>query len=142
MTIKNNRKSGAVKCAPTGPPGRQGLYDPWFEHESCGVGFVVNIKGQKSHAIIQQALQVLLNLDHRGACGCEANTGDGAGILIQPSHDFLKLAAKEARISLPAPGEYAVGMVFLPPKSAQRSESEKIFRDIVAEEGQRLLGWR
>ena len=126
----------------TGPPPKQGLYDPQFEHEACGVGFVVNIKGRKSHAIIQQALQVLLNLDHRGACGCEANTGDGAGILIQPPHDFLKLVAKEARINLPAPGEYAVGMVFLPPKSSQRAECEKIFRDIVHEEGQRLLGWR
>src|SRR5579864_1146565 len=111
------------------PPGKQGLYDPQFEHEACGVGFVVNIKGRKSHGIIQQALQVLLNLDHRGACGCEANTGDGAGILIQPPHEFLKLAAKEARISLPAPGEYGVGMVFLPPKTAQRSECEKIFRE-------------
>src|SRR5579863_4556931 len=100
----------------TGLPSKQGLYDPQFEHEACGVGFVVNIKGRKSHAIIQQALQVLLNLDHRGACGCEANTGDGAGILIQPPHDFLKLAAKEARLNLPAPGEYAVGMVFMPPK--------------------------
>jgi len=106
------------------------------------VGFVVNIKGRKSHSIIQQALEVLLNLDHRGACGCEANTGDGAGILIQPPHDFLKLVAKEARISLPAPGDYAVGMLFLPPKTSQRAECEKIFRDIVTEEGQTLLGWR
>src|SRR5215470_19973001 len=123
-------------------PGKQGLYDPQFEHDSCGVGFVVNIKGEKSHSIIRQALQVLLNLDHRGACGCEANTGDGAGILIQPPHDFLKLVAKEARISLPAPGEYAVGMLFMPPKAGQRSECEKIFRQIVTEEGQGLLGWR
>src|SRR5579883_2450010 len=141
MTRKTEKKIGG-KAPRTGPPAAQGLYDPQFEHEACGVGFVVNIKGRKSHAIIQQALQVLLNLDHRGACGCEANTGDGAGILIQPPHDFLKLAAKEARISLPAPGEYAVGMVFLPPKSSQRSECEKIFREIVSEEGQRFLGWR
>ncbi|HZR19302.1 MAG TPA: glutamate synthase large subunit [Verrucomicrobiae bacterium] len=126
----------------TGPPPKQGLYDPQFEHEACGVGFVVNIKGRKSHAIIQQALQVLLNLDHRGACGCEANTGDGAGILIQPPHDFLKLVAKETRITLPNPGEYAVGMIFLPPKAGQRSECEKIFREIVQEEGQGVLGWR
>src|SRR6478736_7550819 len=123
-------------------PLAQGLYDPQFEHEACGVGFVANIKGQKSHSIIRQGIQVLLNLDHRGACGCEANTGDGAGILIQPPHDFLKLVAKEARISLPAPGEYAVGMLFMPPKAAQRAECEKIFRDIVTEEGQTLLGWR
>src|SRR6201981_2658282 len=94
-----------------GPPAKQGLYDPRFEHEACGVGFVVNVKGRKSHAIIRNALEVLHNLDHRGACGCEANTGDGAGILIQPPHEFLKLVAKEGRVSLPSAGEYAVGMV-------------------------------
>jgi glutamate synthase (ferredoxin) len=126
----------------TGPPPKQGLYDPQFEHDSCGVGFVVNIKGRKSHAIIQQALQILLNLDHRGACGCEANTGDGAGILIQPPHEFLKRVAKEAKVTLPAPGEYGVGMVFLPRDRSYRAECEKIFSRIVAEEGQRLLGWR
>jgi len=123
-------------------PGKQGLYDPQFEHDSCGVGFVVNIKGEKSHTIIRQALQLLLNLDHRGACGCEANTGDGAGITIQPPHDFLKLVAKEARVSLPPAGDYAVGMVFMPPKRSERLECEKIFANIVAEEGQSLLGWR
>src|SRR5579864_7218697 len=129
MTRKTDKKiTGQTRR--TGPPARQGLYDPQFEHEACGVGFVVNIKGRKSHSIIQQALQVLLNLDHRGACGCEANTGDGVGILIQPPHDFLKLVAKETRISLPAPGEYAVGMMFLPPKSTHRAECEKIFREI------------
>src|SRR3954447_2193147 len=96
------------------PPAKQGLYDPQFENESCGVGFVVNIKGRKSHAIIRQAIEVLLNLDHRGACGCEANTGDGAGILIQTPHNFLKIVAREARVALPGPGEYGVGMVFLP----------------------------
>jgi glutamate synthase (ferredoxin) len=126
----------------TGPPVKQGLYDPQFEHESCGVGFVVNIKGRKSHAIIQQALQVLLNLNHRGACGCEANTGDGAGILIQPPHEFLKLVAREARVTLPSAGEYGVGMVFLPNDVAQRGECEKILEGIAAEEGQPVLGWR
>src|SRR6266566_971186 len=126
----------------TGPPAKEGLYDPQFEHESCGVGFVVNIKGKKSHAIIEQSLQVLLNLDHRGACGCEANTGDGAGILIQPPHECLKLVAKEGRVTLPARGEYGVGMAFMPHKRSQRAECEKIFANIVAEEGQRLLGWR
>src|SRR5512135_533180 len=123
-------------------PGKQGLYDPQFEHEACGVGFVVNIKGRKSHAIIQQALQVLLNLNHRGACGCEANTGDGAGILIQTPHEFLKLVAREARVSLPGAGEYGVGMVFLPSDAAQRAECEKVFAEIAAEEGQPVLGWR
>ena len=91
-------KSNGDQGRRTGPPPAQGLYDPRFEHEACGVGFVVNIKGQKSHAIIQQAMQVLLNLDHRGACGCEANTGDGAGILIQPPHEFFKLVALPVRV--------------------------------------------
>ncbi|MDW8310264.1 MAG: glutamate synthase central domain-containing protein, partial [Verrucomicrobiales bacterium] len=124
------------------PPGPQGLYDPWFEHDACGVGFVVNVKGRKSHTIIQQAIEVLLNLDHRGACGCEANTGDGAGILIQTPHEFLKLVSREARVKLPGPGEYGVGMVFLPQDRRQRAACEKIFAEIVAEEGQKLLGWR
>jgi len=102
----------------------------------------MNIKGEKSHAIIRQALQLLLNLDHRGACGCEANTGDGAGILIQPPHDFLRLVAKEGKVSLPAAGDYVVGMVFMLSKRSERAECEKVFANIVAEEGQTLLGWR
>ena len=84
-----------------GGPKKQGLYDPRFEHDSCGVGFVVNIKGEKSHEIVDQALTVLQNLDHRGACGCEANTGDGAGILMQMPHGFLKSASKQAGVALP-----------------------------------------
>jgi glutamate synthase (ferredoxin) len=96
----------------------------------------------KSHEIIRQALEVLLNLDHRGACGCEANTGDGAGVLMQMPHEFLKLAAKEAGVSLPTFGEYGVGMVFLPPDPSERAECEKVFEQIVAEEGQCVLGWR
>src|SRR5712691_3700594 len=142
MTSNPEIRTEGARAWRTGLPAKQGLYDPQFEHEACGVGFVVNIKGRKSHAIIQQALEVLMNLDHRGACGCEANTGDGAGILIQPPHRFLKLAAKEARVKLPGPGEYGVGMLFLPQDPAQRLECEKIFADIVTEEGQRLLGWR
>src|SRR5512138_333214 len=127
MTNSCEMKSSCGTDRQLGPPVKQGLYDPQFEHEACGVGFVVNIKGRKSHAIIQQALQVLLNLNHRGACGCEANTGDGAGILIQPPHEFLKLVAREARVSLPGPGEYGVGMLFLPQDAARRAECEKIF---------------
>src|SRR5881628_3654095 len=142
MARKSEFGSRGNRARRTGPPAKQGLYDPQFEHEACGVGFVVNIKGRKSHAIIQQSLQVLQNLDHRGACGCEANTGDGAGILIQPPHDFLKLVAKEARVRLPARGDYAVGMIFLPQDAAQRAECEKAFGTIVAEEGQKVLGWR
>src|SRR5260370_29186197 len=98
MIKKAAKKADGI---PARAPGKQGLYDPQFEHEACGVGFVVNIKGRKSHAIIQRALEVLLNLDHRGACGCEANTGDGAGILIQPPHDFLKLVRTEGPMTLP-----------------------------------------
>src|SRR5512146_1636691 len=131
MKCKSDTKRDGSQVRRTRPPGPEGLYDPQFEHEACGVGFVVNIKGRKSHAIIQQAIQILLNLDHRGACGCEANTGDGAGILIQPPHDFLKLVAKEARVSLPSAGEYGVGMMFLPNPPAQRAECEKIFGEIV-----------
>jgi glutamate synthase (ferredoxin) len=123
-------------------PGAQGLYDPQFEHDACGVGFLVNVKGRKSHEMVTQALQILRNLDHRGACGCEANTGDGAGLLVQMPHEFLKIATREARVALPGPGEYGVGMVFLPPDPAERRGCEQIFERIVAEEGQRLLGWR
>src|SRR5213075_1308020 len=106
------------------------------------VGFLVNVKGRKSHGIIQQALQILRNLDHRGACGCEANTGDGAGILLQMPHEFLKQAARTAGLSLPGPQEYGVGMVYLPPDASERRACEQIFEKIVVEEGQRFLGWR
>ncbi len=142
MTSSHNNTGHNDRAPRTGLPPRQGLYDPSFEHEACGVGFVVNIKGRKSHSIIQQAFQVLLNLDHRGACGCESNTGDGAGILIQPPHEFFKLVSREAQMSLPSPGEYGVGMVFVSPDPAQRLEAEKLFAEIVAQEGQRVLGWR
>jgi len=142
MTSKTELQRDRSSARRTGPPAKQGLYDPQFEHDSCGVGFVVNIKGRKSHAIIRQALEALANLDHRGACGCEANTGDGAGILIQPPHEFFKLVAREAHLTLPSAGEYGVGMIFLPPEPAQRAECEKIFDEIVAEEGQTVLGWR
>ena len=79
-------------------PKAQGLYDPQFEHDACGVGFIAHVKGKKSHAIVRDALQALVNLNHRGACGCEANTGDGAGILLQTPHEFLAKAAKEAKV--------------------------------------------
>src|SRR5437867_3835473 len=129
-----NSGPGAGRAILTRPPAKQGLYDPQFEHDACGVGFVVNVKGRKSHAIIQQALQVLLNLDHRGACGCEANTGDGAGILLQLPHEFLKVAGQEAGVALPGFGEYGVGMVFLPPDPGERKACEELLEKIVAEE--------
>src|SRR2546422_10185223 len=116
-----------------------GLYDPAHEHDACGVGFVVDIKGRRSHAILQQALQVLKNLQHRGACGCEANTGDGAGVLIQVPDTFLR---KVAPAPLPPAGDYGVGLVFLPRNASDREAAKQLVGRIVAEEGQRLLGWR
>ncbi len=123
-------------------PARQGLYDPRFEHDSCGVGFVVDIKGRRSHRIVTQALTVLKNLLHRGACGCEANTGDGAGILIQMPHAFLSRVCAKNGISLPAPRWYGAGLVFLPTDPAQASRCLAMFEEIIREEGQTLLGWR
>ncbi|RCX16100.1 glutamate synthase (ferredoxin) [Anaerobacterium chartisolvens] len=125
-----------------GIPPKQGLYDPQFEHDACGMGFVVNIKGVKSHQIVQQALTILVNLSHRGGCGAEANSGDGAGILIQIPHLFFKKECLKAGIDLPSPGEYGVGMVFLPSDANKRSAIEKLFERIVKEEGQNFLGWR
>src|ERR1700685_3035126 len=108
-----------------GCPDKQGLYDPAFEKDACGTGFVVDIQGRKSHTIIQQALQALDNLRHRGACGCEENTGDGAGNLMQVPHQFLKKASKEAGFSLPSYGDYGVGVAFFPTRDADRRECEK-----------------
>ena len=106
MTMPSTRKDrGAPPAAfRGGRPPAQGLYDPRFEHDSCGVGFVVNIKGERSHKLVRQAFEVGLNLLHRGACGCEVNTGDGAGMLLQVPHKFLAKAAPAAGIELPAAG--------------------------------------
>src|SRR5689334_4877111 len=134
MTSTTRRKKSG-QAQRTGLPPKQGLYDPQFEHEACGVGFVVNIKGNKSHAIIEQALQVLLNLDHRGACGCEANTGDGAGILMQIPHEFVSQCAAKSGFKLPSPGQYGVGMLYLPRESAEREAVKAGFAKIVSEEG-------
>jgi glutamate synthase domain-containing protein 2/glutamate synthase domain-containing protein 1/glutamate synthase domain-containing protein 3 len=121
------------------PPPAQGLYEPGQEHDSCGVGLVVHFKGARSHAIVRQALQILINLLHRGGCGCEADTGDGAGIVLQlPDKFFRKVMA----VALPAEGEYGVGAVFLPPDAEHRKSLRALFESIVAEEGQRVLGWR
>lgn len=123
-------------------PPKQGLYDPKHEHDACGIGFVVNIKGKKSNKIVKQALTVLHNLDHRGATGSESNTGDGAGILMQIPHKFLKRSCEGLGIELPDPGNYGVGMIFLPGERDDRLPCEKIVEQIVEEEGQELLGWR
>ncbi len=128
--------------ASLGYPAPQGLYDPQFEHDACGVGFVAHIKGVKSHDIVDKALTAIVNLDHRGACGCEANTGDGAGILVQTPDAFLRKACNTLGIELPPPGHYGVGMVFLPRNYRARKEFEKLFEIVVAEEDQEVLGWR
>src|SRR5438132_9788652 len=123
-------------------PPKQGLYDPQFEHDSCGVGFVVDIAGRKSNAIVRRSLQVLLNLQHRGAKGCEANTGDGAGILMQIPHEFLKAECKKLGFHLPSPGGYGVGMVCLPRDAHSQRWCEEIIEASIARAGQRRLGWR
>ncbi len=123
-------------------PEKQGLYDPQFEHDACGMGFVTNIKGIKSHLIIRQALEILVNLAHRGASGAEENTGDGAGILTQIPHKFLKKECNRFGFNLPEKGQYGVGMVFLPQDENHRRECEVILSEIITQEGQKLLGWR
>jgi glutamate synthase domain-containing protein 2/glutamate synthase domain-containing protein 1/glutamate synthase domain-containing protein 3 len=123
-------------------PKRQGLYDPRFEHDACGVGFVCNIDGRKSHRIIQSGLQVLVNLTHRGAAGSDADTGDGAGILMQIPHAFLERQCERLMIRLPEPGEYGVGMIFLPRDQKQRARCQEIIEAIIVQEGQGVLGWR
>jgi glutamate synthase (NADPH/NADH) large chain len=121
---------------------RQGLYDPRNEHDSCGVGFVAHIKGKKSHAIVARGLQILINLDHRGAVGADPLAGDGAGILIQIPDAFLRAVLPAQRITLPNPGDYAVGQVFLPKAPAAAKGCMALVEKFVAEEGQQLLGWR
>jgi glutamate synthase (NADPH) large chain len=119
-----------------------GLYDPSREHDACGVGFVVDMKGRKSHAIVAHALTILKNLEHRGACGCEDNTGDGAGMLLQIPHLFLSRECGKLGIGLPPAGYYAAGMVFLPRDSRQADRCQSVLERIVAEEMQTVLGWR
>ena len=119
-----------------------GLYDPANEHDACGVGFVAHIKGQKSHAIVTQALKILENLDHRGAVGADALMGDGAGILIQlPDALYREEMAKQG-VNLPPFGEYGVGIVFLPKEHASRMACEQELERAVKAEGQVVLGWR
>jgi glutamate synthase domain-containing protein 2/glutamate synthase domain-containing protein 1/glutamate synthase domain-containing protein 3 len=121
---------------------QQGLYDPQFEHDACGVGFVCHIKGEKSNAIVKQGIEVLRRLSHRGAVGADPKTGDGAGILIQIPHDFFRRVAGDSKIDLPSPGFYGTGLVFLPQEDQERKTCKEIFEQVVQEEGQLLLGWR
>ena len=121
---------------------RPGLYDPATEHDACGTGFVANVKGEKSRAIVTDALEVLRRLAHRGATGADPETGDGAGILMQLPHRFFKARALEAGFEVPRRRRYGVGQVFLPRDAAARAACEQALAEVVAEEGQRVLGWR
>jgi glutamate synthase (ferredoxin) len=123
-------------------PPKQGLYDPQFEHDACGVGFVVDIAGRKSNEIVRRSLQVLVNLEHRGAKGCEENTGDGAGIIIQIPHEFLKAECSKLGFELPAAGNYGVGMVCLPRDGYTQRWCKDIIEAAVSRAGQKVLGWR
>ena len=124
------------------PPVRQGMYDPAREHDACGLGFIAHIKGKKSHAVISQGLEILKNLTHRGATGYDPLLGDGAGILIQMPDAFLRRVCGKLGMTLPAAGQYGVGMVFLPKEPASRMACEQEIERAVASEGQALLGWR
>ena len=123
-----------------------GLYNPTFEHEACGVGLVANIKGRKSHDIIEKGLEVLINLGHRGASGADPETGDGAGIMVQMPHEFITSAFGRVGTPVPEPGDYGVGMTFLPRgpggDDEERARCEAAVERIVVDEGQHFLGWR
>ena len=123
-------------------PAASGLYDPRYEHDACGVGFVAALNGRPSHAIVRHGIQLLLNLVHRGASGCDPLTGDGAGLLIQMPHAFFQKECESLDLRLPQPGEYGVGFVFLPQNAEQRRRCEQIVEDKILATGQRLIGWR
>lgn len=119
-----------------------GLYDPKNDKDSCGVGFVAELSGESSRKTVTDAVEMLLRMSHRGACGCETNTGDGAGILVGLPHDFFTEVSKDAGFELPAPGQYAVGMFFLPTSESRREESKNVFTKVAESLGHTVLGWR
>ncbi|MBT7108017.1 MAG: glutamate synthase large subunit [Methylococcales bacterium] len=124
-------------------PHKQGLYDPANEKDSCGVGFIAHVKGHRSHKIIQDAGIALEAMTHRGACGCEANTGDGAGIMTALPHDFFtKIALTDLAVTLPTPGHYAAGLVFLPQDATERKQCKTVVEDFIRQQNQQLIGWR
>jgi glutamate synthase (NADPH/NADH) large chain len=128
--------------ADPGVPAARGLYDPALDKDSCGVGFIADIKGCKSHQIVEDALTILLNLEHRGAVGADPRAGDGAGILVQIPHQFFAWKTAELGFALPAPGEYAIGALFMPHEAGWRHEIQNLFAEEIANEGMVLLGWR
>ncbi len=123
--------------------GQRGLYNPAYEHDSCGVGFVANINGRRDHDVIIEADEILRRMSHRGACGCEPNTGDGAGIMTALPHEFLaKVAKQDLGVELPPPGKFAAGLVFLPQLDDERARCKRRVEKLIAEQGQKLVGWR
>ena len=134
-----------ARLTDTATPGSgpvRGLYDPALDKDSCGVGFIANIKGRKSHQIVQDALTILLNLEHRGAVGADPRAGDGAGILVQIPHKFFAKKLGKLGMACPPPGEYAVGALFLPRDNGLRQEIMNIYAKEAAKEGMRIIGWR
>ena len=121
---------------------QQGLYDPSFEHDACGIGFVANIKGNKSHQHISDALTILENMEHRGACGCEVNTGDGAGIFLQIPHEFFFDECVKLGVHLPSFGKYGVGVIFFPKEIKLREECRDIFNRAAEKLGLEILTYR
>jgi len=124
------------------PQERLGLYDPSLDKDSCGVGFVAELSGKGSRKTVTDAIEMLVRMSHRGACGCETNTGDGAGILVALPHEFLTEAVKDAGFDLPPQEEYAVGMFFLPTSETRREESKNVFNKVAESLGHVVLGWR
>ena len=139
---KNESNTIEKEFCPSGFPEAQGMYDPQNEHDACGVGFICNLHGKKSHDIIHKALEILVRLTHRGAAGSDPLTGDGAGILLQIPHNFYKRECMSLGIDLPAPKEYGTGLVFLPQDEQQREQCRQILEEAIEAEGQTLLGWR
>lgn len=124
-------------------PEQHGLYNPENEHDSCGVGFVAHIKGEKSHQNVKDAHTLLMAMEHRGGCGCEANTGDGAGMLTALPHDFIsKVAKQDLGVDLPEPGKFGAGIVFLPTDASERAKCKEAVNKLIEEYGQKLVGWR
>src|ERR1700758_5432937 len=121
--------AGRADMADPGSGSRRGLYDPALDKDSCGVGFIAHIKGQKSHQIVRDALTILLNLEHRGAVGADPRAGDGAGILVQIPHKFFVRKVAELGFTLPAPGEYAIGALFMPHEEGWRHAIQSVFAE-------------
>src|ERR1700694_4400831 len=147
--IVTEARSAAADSKPEEParefswrPPAEGLYDPALEKDSCGVGFIANIKGKKSHQIVSDAINILCNLEHRGAVGADPRAGDGAGILVQIPHAFFARKTRELGFTLPKPGDYAVGALFMPREKAWRKVIQSIIADQIKDEEPTRIAWR